>query len=98
PAYERPRCCDTASPCGAGIVLCRKLLLQRQSEPKGKSFNTVPPAARLLRLRWQEALRLHEPRKAQIVDIRRIVDLNRLARSQSGCRHSPCPQQNKRSS
>jgi hypothetical protein len=25
-----PRCCGTASPCGAGIVLRRKLLLQRQ--------------------------------------------------------------------
>src|SRR6516225_1988218 len=33
-AQDRPtrelRCCGTASPCGAGIVLRRKLLLQRQ--------------------------------------------------------------------
>ena len=27
---EGPRCCGTASPCGAGIVSRRKLLLQRQ--------------------------------------------------------------------
>jgi hypothetical protein len=29
---REPRCCGTASPCGAGIVSRRKLLLQRQPE------------------------------------------------------------------
>jgi len=31
---ELPKACGTASPCGAGIVSRRKLLLQRQGEPK----------------------------------------------------------------
>jgi hypothetical protein len=36
-AYERAaRCCGTASPCDAGNVLRRKLLLQRQSDLKSR--------------------------------------------------------------
>jgi hypothetical protein len=32
---REPRCCGTASPCGAGIVSRRKLLLQRQKRLQG---------------------------------------------------------------
>jgi hypothetical protein len=39
---RRPRGCGTGSPCGAGIVLRRKLLLQRHIEREISKFTCAP--------------------------------------------------------